>query len=40
MLLYLAAVVVALLGAATSVWVWVTIAALLAIFFSFAWVTK
>ena len=40
MLLFLAAVAVALLGIATSAWGWVTIGAVLVIFFSFAWATK
>ena len=40
MLLYLAAVAVALLGIATPVWVWLTVVAMLAIFLSVAWTTK
>ena len=39
-LLYLAGVAVALLGIATSAWVWVTVGALLAIFLSVVWTTK
>ena len=40
MLLYLAALVVALLGIATNAWVWVTTGAVLAIFFGVVWTTK
>ena len=40
MLLYLVGIVVALLGVATSAWLWVTLGVALVIFFSFACVTK
>ena len=40
MLVYLAGIVVALLGVATTAWLWVTLGVALAIFFSFAWATK
>ena len=40
MLLYLVGIVVALLGVATSAWLWVTLAVALVVFVRFAWVTK